>query len=103
MAYSPEEERTIMRYDQHGLHLPAQQKQQDIFDRLKEYRQQLTMWNQELADIEQWLMVFWEHQHVLQRQLEILHRERDYFFELREKDERKLQEWQQMHRHDANA
>jgi regulator of replication initiation timing len=87
-----------MRYDQHGLHLPTQQ-QQDIFAQLKEYRQQLDTWNQELAGIEQRLMVFWGHQHVLQTQLEILRRKRDYFFELREEEERKQQEWQQMHRH----
>ena len=91
-----------MLYHQHDLPSPRQQKQQDIFAQLRAYRQQLAAWNQEMAAIEQRLTVFRQRQQILQTQLAIWHRKRDYFLQYMEREERKKYEQQYRHRYDGN-
>jgi hypothetical protein len=91
-----------MLYHQHDLHNSHQQKQHDIFAQLRAYRQQLVIWHQEMAAIEQRLTVFRQRQQTLQTQLERWHRERNYFLEHTEQKERKQYAWQYRHRHNGS-
>ena len=78
-----------MSYYRHQLHLPTQQRTQDIFAQLRAFRGQLATLNLELADMERRITVLKQHQQVFQNQLDIWHRERDYFIALKVAEEHK--------------
>jgi chromosome segregation ATPase len=88
--------------NQRDHHNPHQQTQGDIFAQLRAYRQQLAVWNQEMGDFEQRLIVFRQRQQVLQTQIETWHRERDYLLEHLEMKERKQHDRQHRHRYDGS-
>jgi chromosome segregation ATPase len=96
MAYSLEEKRNIMLYDQHDLHLPQQQKQQDVAELLEKHRQQLKAWQEQLEDFELRLAAFRQRQQELEAQLEILHGEKEYLNIRRQQWQQKQQQrrWQ---------
>ncbi len=85
-----------MLYDQHDLHLPKQQKQQDVADLLEKHRQQLKAWQEQLEDFELRLAAFRRRQQELEAQLEILREEKEYLNTFRQQWQQKQQQrrWQ---------
>jgi chromosome segregation ATPase len=95
MTDRPQETRDHMPRKQDDVPRSTQPKQQEIVAQLNDSRRQLAIWNEELAEIEQRFTVFRERQHVLQTQLEILHREKHYLDQLMQEERRKQQAWQE--------
>jgi uncharacterized coiled-coil DUF342 family protein len=80
-----------MYHKRHNISRSTQQTQQDICARLREYRQQLAVWQRELEDIEQRVAALRERQQALQTQLEIVQQKKQYLFQLMEEYERRTQ------------
>jgi hypothetical protein len=89
MAQSVEEERNILLDNRSDLYHSTQQKHQEMFAKLRAYRQQLVILKQEMADIEQRLTVFRQRQAFLQTQLQIWHQKWDSLSVLMEEKERR--------------